>query len=174
MISEADLPIQGSQPRTFSVWLKIPTRQVTPNPVIVEHGRKSGTGTLFSFIFTGNSGHDTGDLALHGSWADRGAETMIPIDQWFHAVVSTTGTVEGTKFYVDGKAVEGFGENTGPFSTELSKLRLSTYSDQGGITNDSVIWWESGFLGAMDELRVYNVQLSDSDIAEIYKLESQP
>jgi hypothetical protein len=174
MISEANLPIKGSQPRAFSVWLKIPNRQVTPNPVIVEHGRKDGTATLFSFIYTGNDGHNTGDLHIHGSWVMRGSRAILPINQWFHTVVSTNGSVEGTKFYVDGKPVEGFGGASGPFSTELTKLRLSTYSDQGGISNSSSIWWETGFPGSMDELRVYNFDLSDSDVAEIYKLESQP
>ena len=174
MVSESNLPVSGSQARTFLLWLKVP---LDTNPVpmgqpsIIEHGLKADTGKLFSLLLS--SGQPK-SIFIHGSWLTHGMTGSIPTGEWFHAAVSTDGTCQGTKFYINGEAVADFGEDSGFYQTVETKLRLSTYSDSGGITNSDWIWWESGFKGWMDEVRVYQRELSGEEVKKIYWSEENP
>jgi sulfatase modifying factor 1 len=168
MVSESNLPIKGAEPRTFALWLKIPSKSsFIGNPSIIEHGLKVAQASLFSVLLSPLKP----TLFVHGSYFDRGMNESLPSDQWFHASVSTDGTSQGTKFYINGEAASDSGEYSGFYQTVETKLRISTFRDSGGISNDSYFWWESGFKGWIDEIRIYRRALSHREIRDIYLLE---
>lgn len=51
-------------------------------------------------------------------------------------------------------------------------MRISTGSATGGPSNESYIWWNQGFKGSMDDIRIYSRQLSDSEVAALYQQSS--
>jgi formylglycine-generating enzyme required for sulfatase activity len=171
MISERNLPISGASPRTFAFWMRRANRGSLPgNPTIIGHGTKNGTGDFYNV--TQNQGDK--NLLLHGSWmsADTNRTEVIPEDQWIHVVVSSNGTVESTQFYFNGIAAPQTFFGSGNFATVGTKLRISTSSDSGGISNDGFIWWNAGFKGGIDDVKVFNRAFNAVDISALYSGEA--
>jgi hypothetical protein len=172
MVSEKNLPITGASPRTFSFWMKREDRgTLGGNPTIIGHGLKSGTGNFFNLTLEGGSGKN---LFIHGSWISTytNLASPTPIEEWIHVAVCSDGTALGTYFYINGVPTPRTSDS-GNYNTISSKLRISTSSDSGGISNENTFWWNAGFKGAMDEVRVYNRSLSQQEVAALYAFESQ-
>lgn len=172
MVSEENLPISGSAPRTFAFWMRAESRgHFNGSPNVLAHGTKNGTGDLFSVTLaeTVSNRH----LFVHGSWMDTGMDglSVLPLESWLHVVVATGGSTSNSSFYINGTAVNTVSSSSGTFNTALTKLRISTGSDAGGISNDSFIWWNAGFKGRVDEVRVYNRKLAANEVLALYEAE---
>lgn len=173
MITEENLSISGSEPRTFSFWVYFEDRSnYGGEPNILSHGIKSGTGNLFSISLYDRS--ESRHIFMHGSWRDSGMikPYFFPYEEWTHVVVSSNGTTSTTEIYLDGVKQQTQSGHSGGLNTIQTKLRISTSSDSGGISNDSYIWWNAGFKGLIDDLRVYNRVLESDDIMALYLSES--
>lgn len=173
MISQRNLPMSGASPRTFAFWMRRANRGSLPgNPTIIGHGTKNGTGDFYNVTLSQGTGYK--NLFLHGSWksADTNRTEVIPEDQWIHVVVSSNGTVEGTQFYFNGIAAPQTFFGSGNFATVGTKLRISTSSDSGGISNDGFIWWNAGFKGGIDDVKVFNRAFNAVDISALYSGEA--
>lgn len=172
MVTEENLPVSGSAPRTFAFWMRAENRgHFNGSPNILAHGTKISTGDLFSITLsdTATNRH----LFVHGSWLDTGMDGMsvLPLESWLHVVVATGGTTADSTFFINGAAVNTVSNSSGTFNTTLTKLRISTGSDSGGISNDSFIWWNAGFKGRVDEVRVYNRKLASNEVLALYEAE---
>jgi len=127
-------------------------------------------------------------IATSVSIFDRDAAVGIPDDkQWHHLAVTY---VSGTEtFYIDGTKVKTWTDVTGTGSSIAStpynlvigadfpadKYSTSDGSDYNtvGSPNYHVIplAWGGHFIGALDEVRIYNIALSESQITSIYTRE---
>ncbi len=185
MVSTADSAISGSMPRTISAWIKSDDFGFYKgNPMVIGLGDKSSTATLFDLSLqspgpsnNGWSGVRTAGVFLHGSWmnADTSSRGVVTSVTWAHLVVSTDGSLGGVRIYVNGvnqPLLLAFADASQRFSTVKTKMRISTGSAAGGPSNESYIWWNQGFKGSMDDIRIYSRQLSDSEVAALYQQSS--
>jgi hypothetical protein len=171
MVTEENLPVSGSAPRTFAFWMRAESRgHFNGNPNVLAHGTKNGTGDLFSISLTESATNR--HLFVHGSWLDAGMDgtNVLPLDSWMHVVVASGGAAGDTAFFINGTSQSTI-SGSGMFNTALTKLRISTGSDSGGISNDSFFWWNAGFKGRVDEVRVYNRKLAANEVLALYEAE---
>jgi len=175
MVSTNNVPISGSNPRTMSVWIKSDELSFYKgNPVILGLGSKSGTNTLYDLCLSGRSAQSWANGAsvfTHTSWGGFSGSTdsrVITSSQWFHLAITSDGTRNGSALYTNGVKQPIIGD-AGTWATVLGKLRVSTGSQNSGPVNESFYWWNQGFKGSMDDIRIYSRQLSDSEIAALYQ-----
>ena len=184
MVSANDCPINSSQPRTITAWIKSDDFSFyTGNPVIIGLGDKSSERTLFDLSLSPRGGlswtsaNNSGAGAfVHGSWLGAYSESVpIQPNRWIHISVTTSGVLTTTKIYYNGVlAAMGYDDGRAVtsqpylYSTLQRKIRISTGSPTSGPNNSSAIWWNQGFKGSLDDIRIYNRQLSDAEIAAIY------
>jgi hypothetical protein len=188
MVTTNDSPIFGSQPRTISVWFKSDDFGFyRGNPVLVGFGSKSGTGTMFD-LFLGAAGQNAQNWSSGVSafpfldasnLATEASIYTINSIAWIHLVLTSGSTQSSTKIYINGvlqSLASGrylpAANGNAVYSTNRGKMRVSTGSSSSGPVNDSSIWWNQGFKGSMDDIRIYNRQLSDSEVAALYQQSS--
>lgn len=106
---------------------------------------------------------------------------------WTHVVVALNSTAKTLSFYIDGVNVQTYTEldGVGPLTRTLSFVDgPNTYTAQpfliGSFANDDEIalhpdnfsWIGTGnvgsFKGAIDELKLYNIALTDGQVAKLY------
>lgn len=179
MVSQNILPLSNSMPRTVSVWFKnennsfyATSATTVGNPQIVGFGHKNWTGDGFAVSIGDNR-----EIFQCSSYLTSTAGTNLYTDgRWYHVVMTTGGSSATLKIYLDGVAMPVYHDQptTAPYLTDASKLRLSTFFDEGGIVNDPAVWWTHGFRGWIDDVRVYSRYLSEPEVRELYTLESGP
>lgn len=117
---------------------------------------------------------------------DAGSGVVTPL-VWTHVVVSLNSTAKTLSFYIDGVNVQTYTEleGVGPLTQTLSFVDgTNTYTAQpfliGSFANDAEIalhpdnfsWIGTGnvgsFKGAIDELKLYNIALTDGQVAKLY------
>jgi hypothetical protein len=181
MVSTNNVPISGSNPMTMSVWIKSDELSLYKgNPVILGLGTKSGANTLYDLTFFSNigsgqswssaSGAYVWNHTSNGGFAGSTASQLITSSQWFHLAITSDGTRNGSALYINGVKQPTIGD-AGTWATVLGKLRVSTGSQNSGPVNESYYWWNQGFKGSMDDIRIYRRQLTDAEVAVLY---SQP
>jgi hypothetical protein len=151
--------------RTVSLWFNAPI--VSNNPVFLGYGGSSTCGTSW-FMGVGpyyfvTSHCDVNLLKYY--------YPQEPIGAWYHYVV-TTGS-NWTKIYING--VEKASNTTFINNTVVTGTDLSIGVDvntQGfaPYTDPNVGY----FVGSMDDVRIYNRALSDTDIQELYNEGNSP
>ncbi|MNY51505.1 hypothetical protein D3C86_1870980 [compost metagenome] len=95
-----------------------------------------------------------------------------PENQWFHLVYSWDASSNTQTIYVNGQeffknAVPSTGPN-GPiiYGNATANAEVLYISKNGGADS-----WIAPYKGLMDDLRIYDVELSASDINQIYENE---
>jgi hypothetical protein len=171
MVSQNILPISNDMPRTISVWFRSEDANFYIGmPTIVGFGHMNTTGDLFD-LRTGKSR----TIYLHSHYQSSQSTTNLVTDNfWYHLVVTTTGSVDTLRAYLNGVeiALPPDESTNATYKTTAGKLRISTFNDTGGISNESVYWWCQGFKGWIDDVRVYNRALSAQDVQGLYQFES--
>lgn len=144
----------GSQNRTCEAWIKT----TGTNQEIVGWG-KNATGQ--KWVFRTNT---DGSLRVEVNGGGINATTPVNDDQWHHVVCVLDGSnVADIKLYVDGEldpisATTNLAINT----VAETNLRISR-----GINNRY-------FVGGIDNVRIWDVALSQSEIKELMRKRSQP
>jgi len=98
-----------------------------------------------------------------GAWQQVGMGPEMPLEEW-HMVTGTWSEEEGGKLYRDGsvvkhvKGIKTIDHNVGP-----SYLGFMKPLDLG----------LEGYVGRMDEVRVYNRELSEEEVDELFRFEPQ-
>jgi len=118
--------------------------------------------------------------------ADNELVNSAPNKAWTHLVVSMNLTTGFLSFYVNGVMTKQWTKDTQPnltrgtltYSAVLPLMigACTTYTE----ANTAFTWtwartpanWD-GFIGAMDELKVYNIALTDGQVAKMYKDENK-
>ena len=172
---------------TISVWVKMPLNTGAAGIVSVAH--KSNFWGNFDMFFDNGGNATTGKLTIHvfnnASLADApnngssnaweaGYSVPNPWDKWTHIVATYTGNT--VKVYYNGASV---GSNTvagfGPLDwSQAGQMVFGTLQFQTTpslTTGSGAQDWAAGVNGAIDQVRIYNVALTASQIDGLYNLE---
>jgi len=110
-------------------------------------------------------------------------QTVHGTNQWVHYVMRYDGTQSNIDLYADGVRVSNnnFRNRTvgnpavgiGSFVTNPpSQVLLGAWPNSNvGYTNSAPQSWQGNLTGSIDEIRVWNTALSESDISSLYQLE---
>ncbi len=111
--------------------------------------------------------------------ADNETDNSIKANQWNHVVISVNGTTKELKMYVDGTLTKTWTEATksiGPLTQTLASPDPQPFII-GCIATDAELaswsWSETQtslgyFKGAIDELKIYKIALSDGQVSKLY------
>ncbi len=149
---------------TLSAWIW--QRESITNGYRILDKETAGNGDGWSFD-TYNCIDQTGNrLRLEGANANNSCnvpgETEYSLMQWHHVVATVSGT--NGKVYLDG-TLEGSG-NAGNIPVNT----LDVYIGLAHPGRGSGFW----FNGHIDDVRIYNRTLSDSEVQQLYAIESGP
>jgi hypothetical protein len=148
-----NLPV-GNSPRSFSAWIKnYQYNQWGSN--IFHYGTQQAAPTNFHFLITDVLGLGNG----YGYGVVYGNTNLVDSTWHFVTGVYEGGTERTTKLYIDGKL-----DVTGVITTEPNTVLTNNWR-VGRFMEGS-----SNFNGNIDELKIFNMALSDQKILEIYKI----
>jgi len=119
--------------------------------------------------------------------ADNQADNSAKNNTWTHLVVSLDLTVGTLSFYVNGEntmtwdkvAKPGLTGALAPYSTVLPLMIGAGFPYSEGIAKMGTEgWWQTKqafphYAGLMDELKIYNVALTDGQVAKLYQNENK-
>jgi len=147
-----NLPV-GNSPRTFSAWIR--NNQYNQYGCNIFHyGTQQAAPTNFHFLITDvlGLGNGYGYGVVYGN-------TNLNDSTWhFVTGVYEGGTERTTKLYIDGKL-----DATGAITTEPNTVLTNNWR-MGRFMEGS-----SNFNGNIDELRVYDIPLTNQQVWDIYK-----
>ena len=175
-----------SKDLSISVWVK--TDSVRANNYIISYN------DWYSWKFQTQDGGKpffSVKTSVGGIDADNQHDNSVPNATWKHLVISMSLTTGTLTFYVDGASTMVWTTATQPnltgtvmpyTSISVTKLPLLigaafTYAEAKAVWPAS--WgWETipnwgYFTGSLDELKVYNVALTDGQVAKLYKDENK-
>ena len=153
--------------RTISLWFNVP--EVSNRPGLLGYGGNGSCGTSFFMALNCMGG---GQYMLQGHCAINQAVyayTAEPINNWYHWVAVIDGNVQ--KIYVNGELKST--ENTFTSGTAVAgaDFALGVISYVNGTVPYTDI--NVGYLkGKLDDVRIYDKVLSDEQVNELYKIES--
>ncbi|MBF0103063.1 MAG: carboxypeptidase regulatory-like domain-containing protein, partial [Desulfobacterales bacterium] len=155
-ISLPNLPISGSTPRTISTWGYF-TNGSYQNQVLFISGR-TNIEEGFAIVFNANKQND---IRIYFNNNDYSKVSVVNINKWHHIVaIYYGGTLSQStvQLYIDGikQELQKDGGGTGSANTYNGNYRLG-----GGETSNQLY-------GLIDDVRVYNRALSESEIQQLY------
>jgi PKD repeat protein len=136
---------------TLSAWV-YPTDWATSWKTVIQKERSGG----LTYALNANSGAGTPNTTLRIGWYDRelSAGSHLPSNTWTHLAATYDGARQW--LYVNGTPV-GSRAQTGNLTVSTNALRI------GGST----VWAGQYFQGLIDEVRIYNRALSQTEIAAV-------
>lgn len=112
--------------------------------------------------------------------ADNETDNSITVGQWNHIVISVDGVAKELKFFVNGTLTKTWTEETkgiGPLTQTLAEPDPQPFII-GGVATDAELaahfmdWTTADnlgyFKGIIDELKIYNIALSDGQVSKLY------
>jgi hypothetical protein len=110
--------------------------------------------------------------------ADNETDNSVKVGQWNHLVVSVNATTKELKFYVDGTLTKTWTETDKNIGPLLQTLENAQPYIIGGVATDAELaanfmeWTTADnlgyFKGAIDELKIYNIALTDGQVSKLY------
>jgi len=125
--------------------------------------------------------------SVGGTDADNQADNSAPNKAWTHLVVSMNLTTGNLTFYVNGASTMVWTSTTKPNLSGSVKAYATVLPLMIGACTtypEVIAKWDwvtppikpqgwDGFIGALDELKVYNIALTDGQVAKLYKDENK-
>ncbi len=160
---------------TISLWIKM--EEQDNNDYMVSMNRWNGYKLNLqteNFLFFTVKADEGGEEPVY---YDRDSNpAYISADEWTHVTVSfTPGEM---KFYVNGELVKTWDNTPGtPVSADNIDLTFGSDLPTGVYSTDEAspyyVNWGGFFKGAMDDVRFYNIQLTDAQVMSIYSFEKE-
>jgi len=116
--------------------------------------------------------------------ADNETDNSIKATQWNHIVVSVNGTSKELKFYINGTLTKTWtadNKGIGPLIQTLSApgpqpFLIGCVATDDELANDAGVGWMGWttaanfgyFKGVIDELKIYNIALTDGQVSKLY------
>jgi Secretion system C-terminal sorting domain/Concanavalin A-like lectin/glucanases superfamily len=142
--SISNLPT-GSAARTISVWFKLPPN--SGERVLFEYGNGTSNSRFYvsanSFLIPGQQGLSFGAPPFMQT-----SSFAITTDVWYHYVV-TTNSSGVVKQYINGAF-------------------LASYTGIINTAADTTCYIEGGYNGAVDDLKIYNRELTNVEVLSLY------
>jgi uncharacterized protein YycO len=166
-VSTLLMPPPGNEPRTIALWAKTPISGGHAMSAAAYGGGAGDYGTSFrsqfNFLYGGVSFYEGVSADVSGGVVTYSAK--ISDDEWHcYAWVVPIGaaTVKDVEVYMDGVRLTQIAFSWNDImaidTVPISPFEIGRYFDDGGYY----------FLGVLDEVRVYDRALSDSEIAALY------
>lgn len=153
--NDSSLQITGEL--SLSAWVKVSTSTSGANAIIAKDNLGSRCFDLFAI---GSAG--TPRLLIWNSNSAYGVNATTDIkDNLWHHVVGVFSPSNSLKIYVDG-VLEGTNSTSVPSSIDNDSVNVTI----GGILSSSTIFFS--YLGNIDEVSLFNTELSASDVTTIY------
>jgi len=180
--SESLYDFERTSPFSISFWLK-PVHTDTSNQIPIS--KSSDQDSNYSgFHWVNNlscnySANAPGSIAFAfvNAWGSNylcvfSAGTLInQKSQWIHYAVTYSGSAQasGIKMYQNGVALS---LTTGsiPNGNTLTSSSLNNYPVSFGARSDGSSSWHENYNGSMDDVRIYNRELSITEIQQLYNL----
>ncbi len=137
----------GASPISYSVWVKPPA--IASPGVIFYYGTNA---TLQSYYIDVRCAPNTFSAGRWGSQLHCDTSTYTP-GQWYHLALTYDGTT--SRFYKNGVFIN---------SAAVTLSLVNTYASIGRYSGGEY------FPGLIDDVRVYNRQLSDEEVERLYNL----
>jgi hypothetical protein len=161
---------------TISLWLKVDVGSTGGDYMFALDrwwGYKlnlQGSNFLYFTVYGGNN-----------NWVldnDGTSASAVPLTTWVHAAVSYDNTSNTAKFYLNGALVQTYANRTGSPATVDPSYNLTIGNELPKSKynlNDSnhpdYYWGPDGFTGTLDDIRFYNIALTDKEVLSIYTAE---
>ena len=137
-----NLPV-GNSSRSISIWLKMHT--YWGDNYLFGYGTQSAN-QYYGFSLTSNQINNY-------AWAnDLTSPTSIPLNTWKHLVVTFNSVTDVASIYLDGVLI-----------TSAVKSAWNTANNTMFILSS-----DSAFEGSVDDLKIYNYELSPTEISNLY------
>jgi hypothetical protein len=165
-------PITGNSPRSISFWFN-------PNGIrasqLVYWGNVSSSGALSGVTIDTPNSAGAQDFIFHGAYRDAFSQRLqLATNTWHHLVVVYATNVQSTLFYLDGRQVA---TDMGSTSTQTLNTPANTPLGIGRNMSrdiDTNQPWQTPFRGGIDDVRIYNRELSRSEVQTLYSIEKSP
>ncbi len=157
------LDLDMTETATFSFWINKTSASATAGPI---YKRTSGSpGYSIDILTTGAVSFSIGDLFSNNNRVGYETSSTMNLNQWYHVVVTYDGSITSTgiKIYFDGvlqPMTNAFDNYGGGSSSNGFDFSLGARETGTARLLD----------GKMDEVRMYNRVLSDSEIKQLYLL----
>ena len=132
-----------------------------------------GSNFLYFTVYKGNSNWVTDD--------DGGSGSAVPLSTWVHAAVSYDNANSTVKFYLNGNLVRTLTDKVGPPATLTTPYNITIGNELPkskynlSDSNDPDYYWgPDNFTGSLDDIRFYNIALTDKEVLSIYTAEKTP
>ena len=161
LISQSELGVSGNTERTILFWFN-PASSEGFQPV-VSWGTTGGQ-KMYWVEYNGNEGGPN-TIRVCGYDADIYTQATLPEGEWHHVAVVYPGSVRDTQIYYDGESQEII-ESAFIFSETLDTLDTPvTIGDSPDVRGLNRL----PFAGIIDEVAIFNVALSETDIKSVMK-----
>ncbi len=157
------LDLDMSESATFSFWINKTSASATAGPI---YKRTSGSpGYSIDIPTTGAVSFSIGDLFSNNNRVSNDTSTTMNLNEWYHVVVTYDGSItsSGIKIYFNGvlqPMTNAFDNYGGGSSSNGFDFSLGARESGTSRLLD----------GKMDEVRMYNRVLTDSEIKQLYLL----
>lgn len=163
-LSTYNLGNSNSQLTTAS-WIK-PTAVPTTNSYGLIYGRADYQGFGLHFSYQDSSNIQVCTYHRLSNGINKTAPKLIKINEWSHIVCVLDKTISVIKMYINGEKVAEGPASTGDFTSNNNTFLL------GGVHYPSGNGPWANFEGYIKDFRMYTTALSDSDIKQLYKPET--
>jgi formylglycine-generating enzyme required for sulfatase activity len=160
--------ITGNAPHTYSFWVKLARipEWSKGEGSILQLGTfpESGAGQA-SQIFIDDTGSGLVRIVAHGGYADLEALNVPEnlVNTWHNIVYVYSGTVSGSKIYLDGALLNGIPWRGGNW---VDNLNLPEAPVQIGVANNGS--GQKAIEGSLDDIRIYDRALSEAEVTQLY------
>lgn len=146
----------SSSTATISAWIY--PKSSSTHKVIWSNLDDDNNGLFLFMQLTDNKLSVNGEEGGHSSVSTGGTET-IQLDQWTHVVLTLDSNNYKAKIYINGILVS----STNYLDTTANTHYIGTY-------NSNILF----FKGKIDEVRIYNKALTDTEVQTLYEYTGEP
>jgi len=148
---------------TITFWV-YPTKREREALIVKGAGegddRKFGSNAEYSIVLW-----EDGKIKYkHNGTADTYSNSILPLDKWTNVAIVRDNGLKSISIYINGKLDTYSKYTTAPATSNSEQLIIGS----GDYYSDTM----HNFQGAIDEIKIYNVGLSNSEIAKIYETEN--
>ncbi|HEU4472845.1 MAG TPA: LamG domain-containing protein [Flavisolibacter sp.] len=178
--------ITGLQSFTVTMWINTQKHTGGAQSVFMLPKTSDFWGNMFMLIEGNGNPHDSMLVKFHfdGQWAELTGTNQLPdmYNGWKHLAFSYNANTSKFSAYLNGGKRNlpasitdrsNAGNPLGPISfTDISKLVIGGFQQHLGTPWSAPDGWMLNYTGKLDEFRIYNTALTDSDVNSLYKLEA--
>jgi subtilisin family serine protease len=150
--------LDGMKSLTLSAWIYGHQWRTGGGSWILAKRNTSG----FSYDLVVDNSSGSPDIAV-GFYCDgvsaalHSPKNLINLNNWYHIVATNSGSVQ--KIYINGNAVASSNVNTGPIRNTSANFWIGQITDA---------YYPSAFDGLIDDVRIYERAITDSEVLRLY------